>query len=76
MDEPTRLISRHVLSCHVMSCVVHEPVVVARVSRSSCSFHRDSSIPLIWSTHPSDYTNQGYDRGHLSPAADGGDNQV
>jgi len=41
----------------------------------SGSFFTDTSLPAgFYQVHPSDYTNTGYDRGHMCPSADRTDN--
>ena len=41
----------------------------------SSSFFTDTSLPSgFYEVHPSDYTNSGYDRGHMCPSADRTDN--
>jgi DNA/RNA endonuclease G (NUC1)/PKD repeat protein len=41
----------------------------------SSSFFTDTSLPAgFYQVHPSDYTNSGYDRGHMCPSADRSDN--
>ncbi len=38
--------------------------------RHKSKFKQDNSIPHLFRSHLSDYTNSGFDRGHLVPAAD------
>jgi endonuclease G len=38
----------------------------------NCPFHAEDALPVSERIKPGDYTNQGYDRGHMSPAGDFG----
>ena len=40
------------------------------VSRETENFYEETVIPMGYRVKPSQYTNTGYDRGHMSPAAD------
>lgn len=45
-------------------------MTVGPVKRDSEKFYEELTCPQGFRAKPSDYTNSGYDRGHLSPAAD------
>jgi endonuclease G len=40
------------------------------VSRKHSKFTEDMTIPELFRVNTKDYTNSGYDRGHMAPAAD------
>ncbi len=43
---------------------------VRNVTRDNRTFERDEDVPAELSARTTDYTNSGFDRGHMSPAAD------
>lgn len=45
-------------------------MTIGSAKRDSEKFYEDLTCPKGFRAKPSDYTNSGYDRGHLSPAAD------
>jgi endonuclease G, mitochondrial len=46
------------------------------VSRSKFQFHEDTSIPIQHRARLSDFEHSGFDRGHLSPAADNRSSEI
>ena len=45
-------------------------MTIGEAKRDNEKFYEDFTCPMGFRAKPSDYTNSGYDRGHMSPAAD------